>query len=139
MRYLIIACSKSKQKSQSPTWAAHYYTGTLFKKLFQYATTNRYSVLILSAKYNVLRPSDLICPYDENLYSFKSEQLKVWQQETNKQLAKIIQPFDEVIICLPVKYKTNLNFVTEKITEIGKDFRLGPKLKLLNKLNKGKQ
>ena len=67
MRIAIIGCSKSKQNYACR--ADEMYTGTIFIKSYNVAKQITDNVYILSAKYGLLKPDNIIEPYDLALLS----------------------------------------------------------------------
>ena len=81
----LISCTKSKRKY--PCKASEMYQPSdLFKKAYAYATKNYDFVAILSAKYGLLFPDDMIEPYDLTLNNMKSQQRKEWAEKVFKQM-----------------------------------------------------
>lgn len=74
---MIIFISCVKQKRNSPCRAKDMYISALFKKMYRYARSlNPDSLYILSAKYGVLSPNDVIEPYDVTLKKLGANQKK---------------------------------------------------------------
>lgn len=68
-KLLITGCSK--KKSETPGMAKKVYKGNLFRKCLELATKWNYDLLILSAKYGLLNPNDMIHPYEKVIKSKK--------------------------------------------------------------------
>ena len=67
MKIAIIGCSKSKQNYSCK--ASEMYTGTIFQKSYDVAKQLTNNIYILSAKYGLLKPNDVIEPYNLALLS----------------------------------------------------------------------
>lgn len=92
MKIVLISCTKSKDKEatkSNPLPANKLYTGTAFKKAYQYArqlTPDR--IYILSAKHGLLKPDDKVCYYDDTLKDKPSQERKLWAENVLDQLRK---------------------------------------------------
>ncbi len=74
---VLISCVKSKR--DRPCRAADMYVSTLFRKMKAYADSLKpRRIYILSAKYGLLSPDDLIEPYEKTLKAMKSPERKAW-------------------------------------------------------------
>lgn len=73
MKIMVVSCAKSKQPD--PCWALRMYNSVLFKKSMQLADrillldVKNTIILILSARYGLIQPYEIIKPYDEILTS----------------------------------------------------------------------
>lgn len=75
---IIIGCVKCKQDRPAP--AAEMYTSDLWKKRRAYAEAAGVPWLIVSAKYGILRPDEVIEPYDKALTDLTPEERKEWDK-----------------------------------------------------------
>lgn len=86
----LISCTKAKQ--DYPCKASEMYLASdLFSKAYAYAVKNYDSVAILSAKYGLLLPDEIIEPYDLTLNSMKSKERKQWATKTFTQMKNKLQ------------------------------------------------
>jgi len=60
--------------------------------------------LILSAKYGVLLPEQIIDPYDKTLYRMTKQERAEWRTAVLDVLFKLLNPSDKVISYLPRLY-----------------------------------
>jgi len=79
-----IACSKTKK--QYACKARYLYQGALFQKALRYAERNYSQVYILSAKYGVLHPDDIIKPYEKTLSKMSKQDVLLWYDLIHKQM-----------------------------------------------------
>lgn len=81
----LLSCGKRKQHQESP--ASEMYIGDLFKKYLRYAKEQKPdAIYILSAKYHLLKLSQIIEPYEMTLNTMsKSERLE-WSRQVLMQL-----------------------------------------------------
>lgn len=80
----LVACCKTKLAER--TVAERLYASDLFKKASEYCRRNYSRWFILSAKYGLVCPSQLIAPYDETLIGQPPEKQKAWADGVVKQL-----------------------------------------------------
>ena len=83
----LISCVKTKQKTKQK--ASDLYISLLFKKSFLYCTDHYDKVFILSAKYGLLSPETVICPYNETLNNFNKKQKQKWSYDVLMDLKKV--------------------------------------------------
>lgn len=85
-----LSCVKSKRDHACP--ARDMYTSPLFRGMFSYAERLRpKKIFILSAKYGVLKPDDVIEPYEKTLKNMKADEKRAW---TEAVLSKLRQEAD---------------------------------------------
>jgi hypothetical protein len=92
-----ISCVKSKRIY--PCAAKDMYTSPLFRRMFLYAQQLRpQMIFILSAEYGLLKPDDVIAPYEKTLKTMKTSERSAWagnvllrlREEANLQEDKFI-------------------------------------------------
>jgi hypothetical protein len=81
----LIACTKQKLPQAAP--AKELYTGDLFKKSRAYAEANTDEWWVLSARYGLVHPDEVIAPYDQTLQAMSGHYLHWWAQQVRDQLA----------------------------------------------------
>jgi len=84
---VIIGCSS--RKKSFPCRALNMYQGALFKKAKRYAEIRGKEILILSAKYGLLKPDQKIEPYNLSLNSFSVAEKKAWAEKVTRQMSEI--------------------------------------------------
>lgn len=62
------------------------YQGALFKKAYEYCSTKKWEIWILSAKYGLLSPEELIPPYELTLNTLNKQKRKVWADLVQSQI-----------------------------------------------------
>ncbi len=88
-KIILISCVKEKLKT--PANAKDLYISDLFKKSYRYAQLLKPdNIFILSAKYGLLKPEEIIEPYEETLNNKGSDEIKEWS-------IKVITAFNEKI------------------------------------------
>lgn len=84
---MIVFISCVKKKSDKPSKARYLYTSPLFKKMLAYAESlNPSKIYILSAKYGVVSPDDVISPYEATLGNMNVRARKTWARKVLTQL-----------------------------------------------------
>ncbi|WP_456772122.1 DUF6884 domain-containing protein [Bradyrhizobium sp. USDA 4369] len=85
--FALISCSKSKGGHRDI--ARDMYTSPLYRKSVQLAELWGIPFYILSAKYGLLHPSDLIEPYEQTLKTASKTERQDWAQRVDKQLREL--------------------------------------------------
>ena len=85
---MIVFISCTKKKNTVPCTAKEMYSAsTWFRKAYQYAESlNPSAIYILSAKYGLLTPNDMISPYEKTLLAEKDIELRRWAVMVMKQI-----------------------------------------------------
>jgi hypothetical protein len=90
----IISCVSKKLEGKHP--AKELYVSDLFLKSYAYAIKNYDKVIILSAKYGVVLPEDIIESYELTLNNFSERRKKNWAYDTYHELIKHLDKEDIV-------------------------------------------
>lgn len=87
-----------------------YQASDLFRKAYAYATKNYDFVAILSAKYGLLLPDDVIGPYDLTLNDMNYQQRKEWADKAFDQMENRLRlrEFDKIFFHAGKKYREHL-------------------------------
>ncbi len=75
-----------KQKLHQPAPARDMYTSTLFRFSKAYAEANSDKWYILSAKYGLVHPGQIINPYEETLNNKNRIERRDWARDVHRQL-----------------------------------------------------
>ena len=76
---VLVSCVKTKQDRRCR--AGDMYTSALFQKMMAYAQSLKPKrIFILSAKYGLLSPDDMIEPYEQTLKTMKTAERRAWAQ-----------------------------------------------------------
>tara|TARA_R100000152_G_C6779379_1_gene210950 strand:+ start:867 stop:1280 length:414 start_codon:yes stop_codon:yes gene_type:complete len=102
----IIGCGSKKQIKKCR--AEDMYLGSFFKMSTSIVkkTTERY--FILSAKYGVLNPSDIIEPYELKITDLKTEQYRRWIFQNSKRLQQLINKNETIYSLASDRYNNAL-------------------------------
>lgn len=82
----VINCGAEKCSSSKK--AKDLYTGSLFVASRQYVESNYDSYIILSAKYHMCLPNDILQPYELYLGHLSKADKKVWNEITAQEMAQ---------------------------------------------------
>jgi len=106
MKIALISCTKLKQKYKCEAQEM-YLPSTLYKKILKYKNNKKYDMwFILSAKYGLLKPNQIIEPYDLSLNNQKKEYLVKWANNVYQSLNEYL--IDEVDIYAGLNYRKYL-------------------------------
>lgn len=86
MKTGLISCGKEKLSSAAP--AQDMYQGDLFKKAWAYAEATYDQCYILSAKYGLLEPNQIIESYDLTLKDMDRKARREWADKIYEQIKK---------------------------------------------------
>lgn len=102
----LISCVSKKRLFASK--ARDLYDSALFAKSRQFVELYCDKWFILSAKYGLLQPDDIIEPYEETLNKKSSTQRKEWASKVWQDLRPCIEPKDKITILAGEKYREHL-------------------------------
>ena len=83
---VFISCVKKKREYSCP--AKDLYDSDLFRKSYSYACKIADKVYILSAKYGLLDPNEVIEPYNQTLNGKSEKYKKLWAYKVYQQFIK---------------------------------------------------
>lgn len=106
LRIGIISCAS--EKKQVATKARDLYISNLFQKSRQYVEENCDIWFILSAKYGLVDPNEIIEPYDESLKNMSRPERYEWVDKVWAELQSKIEPNDIVTILAGEAYREKL-------------------------------
>ena len=98
-RIVLIACASQKRRTRAR--AADLYTSTLFTLSLAYARRLRPdTIFLLSAKYGLLAPDQVIEPYDMTLNDMPAARRRAWAVRVVQQLARYADLQDDQFVIL---------------------------------------
>ena len=117
MKIALISCTKLKQ-DYSCKAEEMYMKSTLFKKATSYIKQQKYNRwFILSAKYGLLIPDEIIEPYNKTLNNMKAQEIKSWAENVFLELNKYkIKQIDFYVgekyrkYLIPILIKHNISY-----------------------------
>ena len=102
----LVACARKKRAESAP--AQRLYDSPLFSKSAALARLTGDRWYILSAKYGLLSPSEVIEPYDETLKGMPNAEKLTWAKRVFEQLLAVTQPADKVVFLAGNDYRKDL-------------------------------
>jgi len=138
-KIVLVACAGLKQKQPSP--AKELYTSPLLREARRYAEREGDAWYILSAKHGLVRPDDVLDPYDATLARMKAQEREVWALRVFRQLAhEGVTKDDQVVFLAGHFYRAYLekllhaagNFIAVPMTGLG----IGKQIVWLRQRNK---
>ncbi len=101
-----VSCVKKKRIHPSP--AKDLYISDWFKKASQYANQEADEWFILSAKYFLVHPDQVIEPYDLTLKSMQVEERKHWANRVLQMLKPLLSTDDKLTVLAGKDYREYL-------------------------------
>lgn len=108
----LISCVSRKRAS--PTKARDLYVSPLFVKSRQYVGERCDRWYILSAKYGLVQPDEVIAPYDETLKAKSRTEREKWAAEVWSELASHVRRGDQVVVLAGLRYREFLMPMIER-------------------------
>ena len=103
----LVECVKTKAEMARP--ARELYVSDWFRKASAYAEKTADAWYILSAKYGLVSPSEIIAPYEKTLKGMQVAERKAWAAQVFQDLCAVaVKPGDRVIMLAGVDYRENL-------------------------------
>ena len=102
----LVACVGTKNTVPSP--ARELYTSAWFRKASSYAQQVAARWFILSAKYGLVLPDQVIAPYDETLNCMRAAQRRAWAKRVLQALRHEVHAGDDIIILAGQRYREHL-------------------------------
>lgn len=102
----LISCASTKLNRTAK--AKDLYISDLFRKSVAWAIQNCSEWYILSAKYGLLKPEDVIKPYDKTLLNMRKEKRVNWSKGVFKQLQQYLNDGDKIYILAGLRYRETL-------------------------------
>lgn len=137
MKVVFVSCVKEKLDGNHP--AKELYVSKLFQKSWAYALTLKPDkIYILSAKYGLLDPNQIISSYDKTLIGAPANERKNWAKKVIEQMkqAGLDPQKDEFIILAGKKYYEYIRPKLKHVTLPYEGKRLGETLQFLNNILK---
>lgn len=129
----LVSCVK--QKRASPVPAADLYTSPLFRGLRRYAETHADTWYILSAEHGLLRPDQVIEPYERTLNNMRKRDRIAWGHRVQQQLEQVLPPHANIILLAGERYRETVEpYLRQKGYSVSvplKGLKLGEQLQQL--------
>ncbi|MFZ1743379.1 MAG: DUF6884 domain-containing protein [Pontixanthobacter sp.] len=105
-RVALVSCVKQKRNAAAP--ARDLYLSQLFRGLRQYAETHADVWYILSAEYGILRPEQVVEPYERTLNTMPKQERLTWAEKVQQQLLGLLPSDAEVILLAGQRYRVDI-------------------------------
>jgi cytoplasmic iron level regulating protein YaaA (DUF328/UPF0246 family) len=105
-RVALVSCVKQKRNAAAP--ARDLYLSQLFRGLRKYAETHADTWYILSAEYGVLRPEQVVEPYERTLNRMPKRDRLAWGEKVQQQLLDLVPVDAEVILLAGQRYREDI-------------------------------
>ncbi len=105
-RVALVSCVKQKCGAAAP--ARDLYVSQLFRGLRRYAETHADIRYILSAEYGVLRPDQVVDPYERTLNTMPKRDRLAWAEKVEQQLLGLLPAGAEVILLAGQRYREDI-------------------------------
>lgn len=113
IRVALVSCVK--QKHDHAARASDLYTSQLFRGLRRYAETHADVWYILSAEHGVLRPEQVIEPYERTLNRMLKRERVDWSKRVQQQLIEILPAGADIILLAGMRYREEIEpFLRER-------------------------
>ena len=133
----LIGCGK--KKSSQTCYAQDMYQGLLFKTKRMYCESRGIPFYIISAKYGLLRPRQVISPYDTTLKRFTPEHRIEWGKKVVSQMeAQGIRRGSRILALAGKEYLEYIRTQYEVVNPL-KNLGLFKQVSFLQELIKGKK
>ena len=105
---VLVSCVKTKRNHSCK--ASDMYVSSLFKKMMAYAVSLKPDqIYILSAKYGLLKPDDMIDPYEKTLKNMRSDEKKIWAESVLLRLRSLADlEQDSFVFLAGNEYRKNI-------------------------------
>ena len=132
----LVSCAARKQPVPAP--AKCLYTSALFRKARSHVVGTSLPWFILSAEYGLVRPDEVIAPYDRTLNTMSVADRRRWARRVLMQLESHLEGVTEVVFLAGLRYR---EFLTPSLHRRGllvsvpmQGFRIGEQLRWLSGL-----
>jgi hypothetical protein len=106
MRVALVSCVKAKRSTASP--ARHLYTSQLFRALRSHAEATADRWYILSAEHGLVRPDQVLAPYERTLNRMPKHERVAWADAVWADLLKVLPADAEVVFLAGARYREGL-------------------------------
>lgn len=106
IRVVLVSCVKSKRAAASA--AQDLYTSDLFASMRNYAQINADKWFILSAEHGVLKPDEIVRPYERTLNRLPKRERLEWAESVQRKLLELLPPGALITIFAGERYRENL-------------------------------
>jgi uncharacterized HhH-GPD family protein len=136
-----VSCVKQKRGAAAP--ARDLYVSELFRGSRRYAETHADTWYILSAEYGVVRPDQVIEPYERTLNTMPRRDRLAWAEKVEQQLLGLLPAGAEVILLAGQRYREDIEPFLRKnghsVSVPLQGLQIGKQLQRLKQICKGRE
>ena len=99
----LVSCVSMKQST--PCRARDLYTSPWFLKARNYVVASQSPWFILSAEYGLLRPDQVVAPYERTLNTMGVDERRAWARKVLDELVPQLRGVDRVVILAGERYR----------------------------------
>ena len=99
----LVSCVSEKVDHPAP--ARGLYISPWFKKASTYATSLTEEWYVLSAKYGLARPDEILAPYNMTLKKMPARERRAWAKDVILDLHQIVERGDRIVILAGERYR----------------------------------
>jgi len=137
----LVSCVKSK--ADTPARAADLYTSSWFRKAKKYIESHAERWYVLSAKYGVLTPNEVVAPHEKALTTMPAGDRQQWAKDVLTDLDELVTSGEKVILLAGKRYREFLiGPLRRRDVQViipMKGLGLGEQLRWLNTQNGGRE
>jgi hypothetical protein len=132
----LVSCASKKRSDRLP--ARDIYVSGLFRETRKYVESTGCPWFILSAKYGLLRPDDIITPYNQTLNKMPVRERRLWAARVLTDLKPILSTVDQVEIFAGKRYREFIEEILRQKIEVVvplEGLRIGQQIQWLKRRN----
>lgn len=103
MKKILVIAGCSKKKLSNPAPAIDLNQGQLFRSIRKLVIQNQFDLKVLSGKYGLLEPNQVIAPYNQMIKT-KADIIRV-RKMINPKMEKIWRDYDVIIVIMGKNYR----------------------------------
>lgn len=112
----LVLISRTKAKLTTPAPARDLYSSPAFQMKRRMAERDAADWLVLSAKHGIVRPNDIVEPYDETLTGMGISGRRAWADRVLPALVPVAKGYSHVVCLAGQNY---IEFLVQPLTEAG--------------------
>jgi DUF1365 family protein len=102
-RTYLVSCVSKKRVTEAP--AKGFYVSPWFVAARRYVSATGDPWYILSAKYGLVAPAQILAPYDETLKKMKIAERRAWASQVTAQMDELLQPEQTIVVFAGLRYR----------------------------------
>ena len=99
----LVSCVSRKSPTAAP--AREFYVSPWFVAVRVYVEATRAPWFVLSAKYGLVRPGQVLAPYDETLNKMKIAERRAWASRVTAQMDELMPTVQTVVVFAGLRYR----------------------------------